>query len=436
MDDVGVLTELLTTFLGISASGYGRILPAVNWLLAIFVSIELTFLGFMVAAGRANLPLELFFKTLKIGFFIWLVTQFPTLHQAFMQSMIQMGLLAGGGTLATSLMFDPSGIALQGLSATKSIFNWFESLSGFTVVKALPAVIITGLCALVIIFCFFVIAIQVFVTLLEFYIVSLLALVLIPWGMFKQTAFMAEKSIGVIISFSVKLMVLAFIVAIIDPIISTLALPPDPSYRQVFGLTLGTMALAFLAIQAPSVASGLMMGSPSLTAGSATASMAGLALGGFMGANAVSHIGKSFGNASLMSIKAASQTYGSIKAGTIMGSATTTGGVMAQIRGGLSGAAQGLVGSTAHQVKAAGESLLKKVSIPITTAATNGERMGFVGSGGNTPSSWKETRQKESKSDPQTAPNWAIRAASNASTLAHMMSSTKGPSGGMSPKLS
>ena len=436
MDDIGLLTQLLNTFLGISAGGYGRLLPAVNWLLATFITIELVFMGFMVAAGRAQLPIELFFKTLKIGFFIWLVTNFPLLHNAFMQSMIQLGILAGGGNLATSLLYDPSAIAQRGLWATQPLFNWFESLSGFSAVKALPAVIITGLCALVIIGCFFVMAIQVFVTLLEFYIVSLLALVLIPWGMLKQTAFMAEKAIGVIIAFAVKLMVLAFIVSVAQPTIAALALPVDPSYRQVFGLLLGSLALAFLAWQVPAVAAGLLMGSPSLTAGSAAMSVAGMAIGGVIGAQVVSHVGRAAGGAGLSALRAASHTLGAARAGAVMGAATTVGGAAARLSGGVSGAVQGLVGGALHQVQRKSAAVTAAVTQPVSAAAVQGQRSGFIGSGGRAPTSWQASAlatQQANTNSPKT-PGWAVRAVSDATTLAHMMTATAKPVGGIGVK--
>ncbi len=390
-------------------------------------------MGFMIAAGRASLPIELFFKTLKIGFFIWLVTNFPALHTAFMQSMIQMGILAGGGNVATSLIFDPSAIAFQGLLVTEPLFNWFESLSGFAAVKALPAVMITGLCALLILFCFFVMGIQVFVTLLEFYIVSLLALVFIPWGVLKQTAFMAEKAIGLIVAFSVKLMVLAFIISAVQPTLVALALPVDPSYRQVFGMVLGAMTLAYLTWQVPSVAAGLMMGSPSLTAGSAITAMAGMTIGGVLGAQGVAQAGKAVNSSAYSAIKTGSQMYGAAKAGAIMGASTSSGGGMSKLGSGIAGAAQGVVGGALHKVSEARAHAKSGFSAGVTASIAEGERSGYVGSGGQ-PLRTQQTAEPNQNVGSQHAPAWAIRAASNANLLSHMMS-TSGPTATMAPKL-
>jgi type IV secretion system protein TrbL len=68
---------------------------------------------------------------------------------------------------------------------------------------------------------YFIIAIQVFVTYLEFGIVSTLGLILIPFGVLKHTSFLCEKVFGAIISFGVKLMVLGLLVSITVPVLKT-----------------------------------------------------------------------------------------------------------------------------------------------------------------------------------------------------------------------
>lgn len=76
---------------------------------------------------------------------------------------------------------------------------------------------------------YFVLALQIFLTRIEFALISTLGLFLISFGVFKYTAFMAEKVFGAIISFGVKFMVLSFIVSVGLPLMETLSLPEDPS---------------------------------------------------------------------------------------------------------------------------------------------------------------------------------------------------------------
>src|SRR3546814_7450127 len=61
---------------------------------------------------------------------------------------------------------------------------------------------------------FFILAIQLFVTLIEFKLTTLAGFVLIPFGLFGKSAFMAERVLGNVISSGVKVLVLAVIVGI------------------------------------------------------------------------------------------------------------------------------------------------------------------------------------------------------------------------------
>ena len=61
---------------------------------------------------------------------------------------------------------------------------------------------------------FFILAIQLFVTLIEFKLTTLAGFVLIPFGLFGKTAFAAERVLGNVISSGVKVLVLAVIVGI------------------------------------------------------------------------------------------------------------------------------------------------------------------------------------------------------------------------------
>jgi hypothetical protein len=61
---------------------------------------------------------------------------------------------------------------------------------------------------------FFILAIQLFVTLIEFKLSTVAGFVLIPFGLFGKYAFMAERVLGNVISSGIKVMVLAVIVGI------------------------------------------------------------------------------------------------------------------------------------------------------------------------------------------------------------------------------
>jgi type IV secretion system protein TrbL len=67
---------------------------------------------------------------------------------------------------------------------------------------------------LIVLAAFFILAVQLFVALIEFKLTTLAGFVLIPFALFNRTAFLAEKVLGNVVSSGVKIMVLAVISAI------------------------------------------------------------------------------------------------------------------------------------------------------------------------------------------------------------------------------
>src|SRR3546814_6313652 len=83
---------------------------------------------------------------------------------------------------------------------------------------------------------FFVLAVQVFVTILEFKLVTLAGFVLLPFAFFGRTAFMAERVLGHIVSSGIKVLVLAVItgigVTLFDRFVQA-GLGPEPDHEKV-----------------------------------------------------------------------------------------------------------------------------------------------------------------------------------------------------------
>jgi len=285
--DPGVLTTLLNAFSFVFTGGFAQVMPEALWLLRTLATIELVLVALWWALTQDEALVAFLAKALWFGAFLYLVTAWPTLTRAVVTSFMQTGLAAGGGGLSVADFSNPSTIASYGLQVTAVIFARISSFSGFGAIKNLPEVLLAGFSALGIVLAFFVMAIQVFITLLEFYLVSVLTLILIPFGVFRHTAFLAERAFGMILAFGIKLMVLACITSAMLPVLVTLQIPPDPSFKDILSLLLAALALAMLTWHAPSVAAGMMAGAPSLTASTAAhtvvAAGATLGLGGFAG---------------------------------------------------------------------------------------------------------------------------------------------------------
>ena len=77
----------------------------------------------------------------------------------------------------------------------------------------------------IVLLAFFVLSVQLFITIIEFKLTVLAGFVLVPFALFGQTAFLAERVLGNVISSGIKLMVLAIVVGIGSSIFGTIMRP-------------------------------------------------------------------------------------------------------------------------------------------------------------------------------------------------------------------
>jgi type IV secretion system protein TrbL len=98
---------------------------------------------------------------------------------------------------------------------------------------------------------------------------------------------LAEKAIGAVVSAAVKLMVLALVTSVIDPVLSAIHFQgPQITFNELWSVFLTVCALMFLCWKAPSLAASLLGGSPHLGVdhllqAASTPIAAGLAVGAY-----------------------------------------------------------------------------------------------------------------------------------------------------------
>jgi type IV secretion system protein TrbL len=319
----GILTQTLTNFQTAFSSGWSNLQPAINYLIGIFLVIEIVMIGLWMALGGGDQLVSVMKKLLYLGFWLWIVREFPTLAEAFVQSLIKAGQIAGGG--GGGSVFDPSNILRYGLNTTDPMIKEIMSMGITEIVNG----IVLSISYVMIMLSYILIAWQIFYAVLEFYLITALVGIFLPFGFLEQTKFLAEKAIGAVIASGIKLMVLAFIMAVIEPVLSTLTFTGNMSWTEIWSALLTVGAIAFLTWNAPGVAAGMMAGSPSLTAGTAVqnavvgATGAALMAGGMVAAtrSAVKSIGG--GAAALMGKGRGSSGSGS---GMSSGGGKTPGG--------------------------------------------------------------------------------------------------------------
>ena len=116
---------------------------------------------------------------------------------------------------AADQFLQPGRIAQVGIDAGKPILQAASQLLGFTsFFENFIQIAVLMIAWFIVLVSFFILSIQLFVTLIEFKLTTLAGFVLIPFGLFNKTAFLAERVLGNVVASGVKVLSLAIIVAI------------------------------------------------------------------------------------------------------------------------------------------------------------------------------------------------------------------------------
>lgn len=359
----GVLTSLLIQFNSVfKAAGVGIVSDAVE-LAGLLVGLELVIAGlYWAASGNEFIP-QLVWKIVRIGVFTWIVREWPSLIDTVLSGFIHTGAHAG----ATIAFKDPSAVLDMANRVLDPINYEIMLLSkGTGALTNLGSILLFDGAWDLTFIAFAILGIQAFITSLEFGILSTVAVILVPFGIFRPMAFLAEKAFGMVVGFGVRMMVLAFIFGAAFPILSTAALPAQPTINQAMFICTGAFAIVFLAWHAPSVAAAMMSGGPSLSAGTVGAAgmAAGLAaVGGVQAARLVAEGGAAM----------AGQIFAAAKGGGGGGIGGTLAG--ASPSGGGGGGGSGSAGSGAPDASAL------RSRMEQTFAATGGSQAASQGAG-------------------------------------------------------
>jgi len=319
MNDLNVIDRFMDAFTRYIDSGFGLLGGDVRFLTSTLIGIDITLAGlFWAMGGEDNVLGRLLKKILYVGAFTFILNSFSTLSQIIFKSFAQAGLTAGGGTLTAADLMRPGRLAGTGFTAAWPLLKQVHDLMGFSTFfdNFLTIVVLLFAWGLVIL-AFFILAVQMFVTIIEFKLVALSGFILVPFALWNRTSFLAERVLGHVVTSGIKVMVLAVIVGIgsnfFNEFTSALA-GQEPDVAQAMSLVLASLSLFGLGIFGPSVASGLVTGSPQLGAGAA----AGTTLGA-VGATALAG-GAAIGGARM----AGGAAIGAVRAGTAMGSAASS----------------------------------------------------------------------------------------------------------------
>ena len=283
MGGTGIIDRFLEVFTRYIDSGFGLLGSEVGFLASTLVVIDVTLAALFWSWGEGeDIVARLVRKTLFVGVFAWLIGNWNSLARIVFESFAGLGLKASGTGFSTADLLRPGKVAQVGLDAGRPILEAISGLMGYVAFfeNFLQITVLLFAWALVLL-AFFILAIQLFVTLIEFKLTTLAGFVLIPFGLFGKTAFLAERVLGNVVASGVKVLVLAVVVGIGSTLFSEFTAGfggSQPTIEDAMAIVLAALSLLGLGIFGPGIANGLISGGPQLGAGAAVG--AGLAAGG------------------------------------------------------------------------------------------------------------------------------------------------------------
>src|SRR5579872_2805918 len=381
MGGTGVIDRFLEVFTGYIDSGFGLLSGEVAFLATTLAAIDITLAAiFWSWAADEDIIARLAKKTLFVGVFAYLISNWNNLARIIFESFSGLGLKASGSSLSASDFVSPGRVAQVGIDACRPILDSISGLMGYvSFFENFVQITVLLFAWIVVLLAFFILAIQLFITLIEFKLTTLAGFVLIPFGLFGRTAFAAERVLGNVISSGVKVLVLAVVVGIGSTLFSQFTAGfagNQPTIDNAMALVLGALSLLGLGIFGPGIANGIVSGGPQLGAGAAVGTS--LAAGGVVAAG-VAGAGLAAGAA------------GGALAGAARGSASVTpasSNIVSPLRPSAGGAAASNAGSAAGTSPAADPPAWAKrmkrsqIASHGASAATHTVRSSDHGSGG------------------------------------------------------
>ncbi|PIO99468.1 P-type conjugative transfer protein TrbL [Pleomorphomonas carboxyditropha] len=315
----GVIDQFLGVFTRYIDSGFGLLGGEVAFIASTLIVIDVTLAALFWSWGADDdLMARLVKKTLFVGVFAYLIGNWNNLARIVFESFAGLGLKGSGTGFTVADLMRPGKVAQTGLDAGRPLLESISDLMGWVSFFENFIQIASLLFAwALVLLAFFILAVQLFVTLLEFKLTTLAGFVLIPFGLFGKTAFMAERVLGNVVSSGIKVLVLAVVIGIGSTLFSEFTAgfgDTAPTIDDAMAIVLAALSLVGLGIFGPGIANGLVSGGPQLGAGAAVGT--GLAVGG---------VALAAGGGAMLAAKSSFTTTGASTLGSTVGGGTGAG---------------------------------------------------------------------------------------------------------------
>jgi len=387
-NDLGIFAQTLAQLTQAMQPGMALLRPVLLALLGMLVVIELlsiaTAILFLRASPAAQL-LRFFLRTSAV-----LVAQAvgPALSTGIVRGFTELGLLGGNNTITIAKFMDPGAWLIMGFKTGQPLLDAWSKTGFFSVGDGIVYLFFW----LVMIAAFVYMGMSLFILQLQMGLAVVGAQVLLPTAASRFLSWMARGVIAYPINIAYRFFFKALLASLVFTVLQQriqgaqqLALTGD-SYQQLQQMVVFIIlpcAFAVLFIKSDAIAAGLLQGVPTLSMGHVLQTAAGgiaLATGAGGMAMAGGRLAAGAAGGAVRMVSAGQTAYQ-------LGSATTVGGRMAQLAGGV----RGLLTAGGNTMGSAVSRMVSPSMQALRQNIQTGARAGFVQTGGTLPATM--TRQ-------------------------------------------
>lgn len=325
VQSAGFFSSILTYFKNHLVAGGKNLMPIAISLSLLLMTIQIA-TTWTLYEGQLRM-FELIKEVIRFSFILFLIYNFKYLADTFIEGWMYFGGIASGiftyasdaKAISQAPYYDPSRLVDMGWVCISQVFA-----KGTSVVHPINSLLIL-VCGIVAYIGVVFIALQVTITLLEYYMVTCLGVILLPFGLLRYTHFLYNKLIQGIFTFGIKLMVVYFIAGLGGKVLidlgtavsennasDTAARVMEAGNRDIEGLITPEMAgmitgtgisansvnfghvlnfmllfiiMGYLVWKIPSLVAGMISGSPQMEAEAVAGTAMGFAAGAVLGSS-------------------------------------------------------------------------------------------------------------------------------------------------------
>lgn len=260
--DSNVFNVVTNIFVVTLDGAYGALHHYSLLLLAAFAALHFYLAMFPALMNSSPLApgLAVFVQTLlKVGVFYWLATRlYDLMWNGMFYTFLGWGLAAGRGAFGYEQFLRPSNIVDVGFKAAVPLYDVVVNMTGLGALYSWPTMASFLAAYWLVVLAFGVLAIHVVMAIIEIKAAIATGAILIPWGVFSHTAFLAELSIAWLTAGFVRVLLTATVMSIAVPLFETVRFPGASPLAQMLmggddpelyhGVCMVLLALLFLVL--------------------------------------------------------------------------------------------------------------------------------------------------------------------------------------------